>query len=466
MKVLAFDISSGGVSAAIFDSELRVLRVIERHWELATDEAGAATLTVDNVFHRMKEVSTRLNMSEPVDAIVIGCFMHNCVLLDQDDRPLTPVFTWLDRRGENGMEYIRSRLGDRFHERTGCRFHPMFPVFKIATLHLREHDVMTRVRRVVSLKSLLVQRLTGVWIEDYGMASSSGMLNIDTGDWDPGLIGLLGLRSDNLPPVADRSEAVGLVTRQAAEEFGLPAGAMVVNGSGDGFLAHLGSNCGTPDRITVTLGTSASARQTLPRPILDVLAGTWCYRSDSSSYLLGCASSNGGNVLNWGRSLFGPFPEQPVASAPIFMPFLNGERSPEWNSRLTGSWHGLTARHSATDLAWSVLEGVLFNLAHYVEILESTSGEAPAEIVLSGNGFLQGGAAQTFAAVVRVRVSCPVDPGMATLRGAAVCALQALGAGAPPLATNPVKPTAEASITDRFERYKKLRRELTLRIEN
>ena len=54
--------------------------------------------------------------SPDIDAICIGTFLHSCVVLDEADRPLTPVFTWLDQRGENGLTIVRTRLGDRFHE--------------------------------------------------------------------------------------------------------------------------------------------------------------------------------------------------------------------------------------------------------------------------------------------------------------------------------------------------------------
>ena len=51
----------------------------------------------------------------------------------------------------------------------------------------------------------------------------------------------------------------------------------------------------------MTLGTSAVARQSLTKPALDLLAGTFCYRAAEDAYILGCAGSNGGNVLDWGR---------------------------------------------------------------------------------------------------------------------------------------------------------------------
>lgn len=458
MTLLCFDISSGGISAALLDSNLKVLKLTEDQWHIEPDAGGAATLSIQTVAERFKFVVRNLSLTQPIDAIAMASFMHNCVLLDSSDKALTPVFTWLDRRGENGMEYIRSRMGERFHQRTGCRFHPMFPVFKLATLHLRDNTVMAQARRVVSVKTLLTHWLTGEWTEDHGMASASGLFHIANGDWDPALLGLLGLKRESLPAVAGRNHVIGRVTREAASEFGLVEGAPVINGSGDGFLANVGSECETPDRFSVTLGTSGVARQTLPKPILDPSAGTFCYKADEDAFLLGCASSNGGNVLDWGRSLLGSVDSGAAADdIPTFIPLLHGERSPDWNPKLTGSWHGLTALHTAADLARSIVEGIVFNLAYYVEILQRTSMEKPSVVVLSGNGFLHPLAPRILASVVAAPVRMPAAPGLATMRGAGICALRALGSTIPRLQADVVEPLDDSRITERYARYKMLR---------
>jgi len=458
MTVLCFDISSGGISAALFSSKLEVTKLSEERWKLELDDSGAATLSINTVLERFRQVIRELAIAEPVEAVCIGTFMHNLLLLDDTGKPLTPVFTWLDRRGEKGLEYLRSRLGGRFFERTGCRFHPMFPVFKLATLYLDDPSLIARARRVVSVKTFLTHRLTGAWAEDHGMACASGLYNIRSGDWDPGLLGMLELKRENLPDISNRTAVTGHLIRDAANEFELPEGIPVINGSGDGFFAHAGSDCETAERISVSLGTSAVARQALTSPLLDSSSGTFCYRADENSYLLGCAGNNGGNALDWGRSIFGDLDTEASRDVPIFIPLLRGERSPEWDSRLTGSWHGLKARHAAADLARSILEGVVFNLAHYVEILQRTSEQTVAEIVLSGNGFLHPLAAPILAAVAGVPVAMPSNPGAASLRGAAACALRASGLPVPQLPVKRVIPLDDPRILERYSQYKDLRR--------
>jgi gluconokinase len=460
MNLLCFDVSSGGISAAVFDSNLEVQRIAERKWSLDTDDQGAATLSLHQVVERFKQ--TIHDSSEgalpAIDAICIGTFMHNFVLLNDADEPVTPVFTWLDRRGESGVEYLRARLGDRFHELTGCRYHPMFPVFKLVAMRLEKSEIARRAKRLVSVKAFILHRLTGMWVEDHGMASSSGLFNITSGKWDEELLKEAGFDTHELPPIASRTQVAGRVTPEAAGEFGLIAGIPLIVGSGDGFLANVGSDCEVPAKIAVTLGTSAVVRQTLEKPVLDSAAGTFCYLAEKNTYLLGCAGSNGGNVLDWGRQILGTLQNADASThPPIFIPLLHGERSPDWNPNLTGSWHGVTARHAASDLARSIVEGIVFNLAHFIEIVQQASGEPAADLVLSGNGFLHPLAAPILATVTGKETWIPKTPGLGSLRGAGICALRALGAAVPKLQVDRIARLEDPEIVQRYVEYRRLR---------
>jgi sugar (pentulose or hexulose) kinase len=180
--------------------------------------------------------------------------------------------------------------------------------------------------------------------------------------------------------------------------------------------------------------------------------------ADHGAYLLGCAGSNGGNVLDWGRSILGSLNGvEPSTDPPIFLPLLHGERSPEWNPNLTGSWHRLTARHTSADLSRSILEGVIFNLAHFVEIVQRTSGTDASSLILSGNGFLHPLAAPLLAAVAGVPVFMPENSGVLSLRGAAVCALRALGSTVPPLKPRQIPPLTDPKILERYAEYGRFR---------
>ncbi len=405
----------------------------------------------------LKQAFQRLEHSISGDkpaAISISSFMHSFVVLDSDGNSKTPVYTWMDGALPDGIAAIRNRIGSEFHHRTGCHYHPMFPVFKLASEALRNRSPSDR---VVSPKTLLVESLTGENVEDFGMAPSSGLLNVHSAKWDRDVLRAANLSSTNLPRLMERDAVVGQTT----------SGIVVVNGSGDGFMANIGSGCESSSRIAITLGTSAAVRQMVQAPALDPSAGTFCYRATSgNSFLLGCASNNGGNALDWARHEFGT----PVAGfvpnreIPVFLPWLNGERSLEWNSELRPSWHGREYDHTPAELQHSVMEGVLFNLAQYVEVIEKCSGVRANQIVLSGNGFMNPAVAPVLSALVSRDTLQPASSGLGTLRGAAVCAWRALGYDATPAVERllndaaVVAPVRIPGLDERFARFKQLRK--------
>jgi xylulokinase len=145
------------------------------------------------------------------------------------------------------------------------------------------------------------------------------------------------------------------------------------------------------------------------------------------------------------------------------MPWLKGERSLEWNPELRPIWYGRRPDHTPAELQRSVMEGVLFNLAQYVEVIENSSGVRADQIVLSGNGFLDPAAAPVLAALVSRETLQPESSGLGTLRGSAVCAWRALGYDATAELERLLKTAAHVApvripgLDERFARFKQLR---------
>jgi gluconokinase len=458
MEVLCFDIASGGITAARFNERLEVSALREVSWDLHRDAQGRATLSADRIESAILQLSKDLQGDAPPAAVSLACFMHSFLVLSSCCAPLTPVFTWMDTTAPEGLDAVRRGLGSRFHERTGCHYHPMFPVFKLAA------NPPGRGNRVGSPKAWIAWELTGSFVDDFGMAAASGLLNARTGEWDGELLSIANLELPDVPRIVDPHTLVGAVTEEAVGRFGIPRGTPVTGGSGDGFFANAGSACTTPNRLAVTLGTSGAARQWVSTPALNPSAGTFCYRASSDAFLLGCATSNGGNVLDWARSSFGPI--ERVAEGrdlPVFLPWRNGERSLEWNPDLQPSWHGRKAEHSSPELARAAAEGVLFNLAQYVEVIERESGVVAGQVVLSGNGFRDPQLAPILASLLGRELLHPADAGLATLRGAAVCGWRGLGHDAGPALERIIqnagvlRPSPDDALLDRFHRFKSLR---------
>ena len=70
-------------------------------------------------------------------------------------------------------------------------------------------------------------------------------------------------------------------------------------------------------------------------------------------------------------------PETFLADAPIFLPYLNGERAPIFDPSAKGAFYGITSRCTKSHMAYSVLEGVAFSVYHIFEHLLNNHAAGP-----------------------------------------------------------------------------------------
>jgi sugar (pentulose or hexulose) kinase len=155
--------------------------------------------------------------------------------------------------------------------------------------------------------------------------------------------------------------------------------------------------------------------------------------------VVGGAGSNGGNVLDWVAQLSGAEATlrelirdalaRPSDPALVFLPYLNGERSPLWRDDLRGAVIGLASHHGPVDVARAALDGVAGAVQELAAAVAACVTR-PAEVRLTGGFLHDAGWAQLITDALGVATSVP-DPGEATATGAAVLGWLSLGRPAP-----------------------------------
>jgi gluconokinase len=405
MRVLALDVGSSSTRACLYDERGREAGdAAQRKYEARLGRDGSAELDPDELVDAARAALDEA--ADGHDALGISCFMHSLLLLDGNDRPLTPLLLWQDRRAADEALALAARLDQRaVHERTGCVFHPSFWPAKLAWL--RAEGVLDLARRAVSFPDFLFLSLTGEFRTTLSTASGSGLLDLRARAWDDELLDELGLAEELLPPLSD--EPTGITHPPV----------------GDGPCSNLGAGCTTAERAALNVGTSAALRivhEAAPQP----RPGLFCYLVDERRVVEGGAVSDGGNLYAWlERTLRLDAPElgPPDGHGLTFLPLLGGERSPGWNPRATGAIAGLTFQADAADLLQAGLEGIAYRLAESADRLPEAR-----EVVATGNALLASPEwTQLFADVLGVPVAASgVAEGSA--RGAAVYVLERLGA--------------------------------------
>jgi len=403
MRVLALDVGSSSTRAGAYDERGREADEPARrsysssHGQLDADEL-------------LDAVQAALAEAGDADAVGISCFWHSLLLLDEHDRPLTPVLLWQDRRAAAQAEALAAQLdAHEVQARTGCTFHPSFWPAKVAWL--REEGILARARRVVSFADYLFLQLTGELRTSLSSASGTGLLNLRARTWDAELLEALELDEALLPSISDE-----------------PAGTTYPP-LGDGACSNLGAGCVTPDRAALNIGTSGALR-VVRAGEPDPQDGLFSYFLDERRVVEGGAVSDGGNLYAWAQrtlQLDELEPREPDGHGLTFLTLLGGERSLGWNPRASGAVAGLSLETDAADLLQAGLEGIAYRIAEIVERLP-----AVREVVATGHALLQSDWwMQVFAdALGRPLVASGVAEGSA--RGAALYALERLGVEAEP----------------------------------
>jgi gluconokinase len=174
------------------------------------------------------------------------------------------------------------------------------------------------------------------------------------------------------------------------------------------------------------VGTSGAYRIIAKKIILDSTGRSWCYAIDPNHWLIGGAINNGGIVLSWFREALnktiasGPEEEKlsfddlinlaanvrPGAAGLICLPFLAGERSPNWNMNTRGVFFGLTLDHSMDHMIRALLEGVAFRLRSLAEVMDEIGCETN-EIRVSGGLTRSGIWPQIIASALNLELHIP-----------------------------------------------------------
>ena len=337
-----------------------------------------------------------------VRGVGISGQMCGSVLLDEDGELTDECIIWLDQRAEAENEEVKARLGlDRIIDVTAN--YPLVSYWAPKLLWLKKHrpEVYARTAHVLFPKDYLKYRLTGVYDIDVTDAAATGLFDTAKRRWDDALFEALDIRRSLVPEgLSESTDIIGTVTEAAAAFLGLPAGIPVVGSAGDQNCGAVGLGIVREGQVSSTIGTSgcvfsysdSCVTDRQPRALLSYchsVPGSWC--------VFGCTLTAGG-ALKWLRDTLFTGDERdygfmtalaerakPGAEGLVFLPYLNGERTPHPDPNARGVFFGLSMRHTRGDMVRAVMEGVAYSLRDTIEILREY-GVPIREVRAAGGG--------------------------------------------------------------------------------
>ena len=374
--------------------------------------------------------------------------MHGATLLDADNQVLRPAILWNDGRSGAQCEALM-RAVPELAAITGNLAMPGFTAPKLQWVRENEPDIFAKTRKVLLPKDWLRLMLTGEAVSDMSDAAGTLWLDVAQRDWSDRLLAATGLTRDHMPRLVEGSACAASVKPDICTRWGLPADLPVAGGAGDNAASAVGMGLVRPGQGFVSLGTSGvvfvSSGGFEPNPgrALHAFCHALPDRWHQMSVMLSAASA-----LTWATKALG-FPNEPAMlaeaaqlgeaeqlHAPIFLPYLSGERSPHNNPLATGSWTGLRASHTRAHLAYAVAEGVGFGLLDGLNTIPATQPPL-STLSLVGGGSRSAWWAQLLADIFGLTLTAHQDAENGGAMGAARLAWLATGASQDTVCTTP-----------------------------
>lgn len=324
-----------------------------------------------------------------VHSICFSASMHSVLAIDKNGVPLGNVITWADNRGKKEARALREApLGAQLYKETGTPIHPMSPLIKIAWFRNQDAERFQKTYKFLSIKSYILQQLTGEYLIDYSLASATGLMNIHKKVWEPDALEFAGITTDKLPQLVPIAQAAGKLQPQFQASLGLTAKTRILVGSSDGCLATLGAGIWNDGKATITIEDSAAVRVVGTQVLQDEKGRFFNYILDDHYYISGGPSNNGGIAFEWFAKQFGDFKNAydlescmddliveagkvaPGSEGLLFLPYLQGERAPIWNANARGVFFGVNINHEKSHFIRATIEGILYEVYSIGKMLQ------------------------------------------------------------------------------------------------
>ena len=225
--------------------------------------------------------------------------------------------------------------------------------------------------------------------------------------------------------------SAGSLLPELTEKIGLSGETKINVGTLDHFAGMIGTGNITPGGITLSTGTvmALTAMSEEPAPRDSGIAMHYGFLPDTHVMLP--VAESGGVSLEWfRRSCMGDINYDTMnaellkrePNELLFLPYLVGTNSPEFDADATGVFWGLRQEHDAIDMAGAVMEGVSFVLRKNCDYI-AKNGVQPRSIIATGGGAKSPVWCQLQADITGLPVQIPGEKEAACLGAAMIAAV-------------------------------------------
>jgi xylulokinase len=400
--VIGTDLGTSGAKSVALDGDGQVVASFAQAYEADRRDGG---VTHDARIYEAAAAATigaciRESEGKRVVALGITAPAHYAVLVGKDGEPIAPVLLASDSRPDQIASELRQSHGEAFFETTFAELTAGWTFPQLIWHRRSDPALWPLLRKVLIVKDYVRFRMTGEDTTDPSDAAGTALFDQRRGEWSRALVEEAALDLEQLPRIRDAISIGGGLNTTWARQLGLPIGTPVAVGATDTAAELISVGAVNEGASLVKIGSTGTVVAVSHEPRIHRSLLTYPHAVPGRWYTL-AATNTAATAYSWLRQSIleasgsNPATVQEVdhlarqvmagSDGVLFLPFLEGERSPFWEPRLRAAFMGLSSRHGRAHLARAVLEGVALSLRMCRDLMESV-GFQIASPFLTGGG--------------------------------------------------------------------------------
>ena len=399
--LMGIDLGTSGLKTIVIDEAGAVKALSKRSYTFDSPHSGYAEHDPDAWWNACRETIQEALAScgcspEEIAGVSFSGQMHGLVPLDGELKPIRPAILHCDARSGKQVQDIRRLLGTNgIH---ALVMNPIYTGFLLPSLlWVRENEPANfeKIRSVCLPKDYLKLKLTGELTSDFSDASATLAYDIKANCWSKTILDLVDIPLSLFPPCYATTRRVGVVSPAGERETGLKAGTIVSAGGGDQVMQGIGNGMVNVCDATVNIGSSGQVSFQIDQPVLNPKLNTnmFCGYEQGRWILFGATMSAGLSLEWWHRNggskdyaMLDQEAEQtqPGSGGLLFLPYLNGERTPHVDPDLSAAFLGLNSNTTHAHMTRAVMEGVAYSLMQCLELCEGLGFHATSLVASGG----------------------------------------------------------------------------------
>ena len=380
MNLMGIDMGTTSVKTAVFDDKLTELKKLTADYTLES-KGDTLEFPAEEYWNIVRGEIEKITAELKIDALAIDTQCETLILTDEDGNPTRRAIVWLDNRATEEAKLIEEHFGrQKVYEITGQpEVTATWPACKLLWVRRNEPEVWAKTKKVFLLEDYILYKLTGRFITEKTLQSSTIYFDIKANDWWGEMLDFIGCEREMLPELLDSGVYVG--------EY---KGIKVVTGAMDQVSGAIGAGVVKDGIVSVMTGTTMVIFTKMNDvPEYDPTSIVPCHYNYDGKFCLLSWSPTAGMALKWFRNAlcenysFMELDEMAKDIAPgsdgvTFLPYLCGSTMPKYNPEARGSFTGLTTEHGRAHFVKAVMESVACMLKSNLDYLNLDVSEIRA----------------------------------------------------------------------------------------